>query len=278
MTRGSHPARHAGDVFKARAFRNVAASLQGHPDPITSGKQATKLPKIGKGSAAYVSALFHPPPHPFPITPPHLAPLSQFVVVTISAVDLRLCLRSSSCNGCLPASLLCPPTAVLCPRGSVQIDEFLTTGKVEALDPEVIEKQKVGLPGFSIRTSRLAWHHDRAPASQPCQSARRAALASVPVPQAIPILANIHQMLCAVDSLRGRRRGAPWETYCPLCTRPAVPLLLAVIMAHLLAFRCRRRAKRRPRWRRRAKPAAQPSRSSKAGSLGFYKCGLFQAL
>lgn len=33
-----------------------------------------------------------------------------------------------------------------CSRGSVQIDEFLATGKVEALDPEVIEKQKVGLP------------------------------------------------------------------------------------------------------------------------------------
>mmetsp|Transcript_17876 Transcript_17876/g.53806 ORF Transcript_17876/g.53806 Transcript_17876/m.53806 type:complete len:382 (-) Transcript_17876:1549-2694(-) len=67
--------RFSDDTFKARAFKNAAGVLQDHPDRITSGKQALKLPKIGKGSAAY-------------------------------------------------------------------IDEFLTTGKLEALDTEIIEKQK----------------------------------------------------------------------------------------------------------------------------------------
>ena len=43
--------------FKARAIKKAVASLKGHPEAITSGKQAQKLPGIGKGTGTNIDEI-----------------------------------------------------------------------------------------------------------------------------------------------------------------------------------------------------------------------------
>lgn len=46
--------RFSDHAFKASAFKKAARALEEHPVRITNGKQAQKVPSVGKGSAAYI--------------------------------------------------------------------------------------------------------------------------------------------------------------------------------------------------------------------------------
>jgi hypothetical protein len=70
--------RSADHAFKASAFKKAARALEEHPVRITNGKQAQKVPSVGKGSAAYVRA---------PSSPPFVSPVTTTRTINVQKVQ-----------------------------------------------------------------------------------------------------------------------------------------------------------------------------------------------